>query len=157
MIAIVGFVWGVYTYQQTAMRTASKPYYDRQLDLYFQTARAAATLATDPRPDEWHKARREFWSLYWGPLSMVEDATPYRPETESEEEPRTVEAAMVRFGRSLRQIEDSLPAGDASPARAQLEQLQRPSLWLAHRLRDSLRGAWPVQGELHPRDEARQN
>jgi hypothetical protein len=151
VIALAGFAWGVYTYQVTATRQASKPFYDKQLELYFQTANAAATLATDPRPDHWHKARREFWQLYWGPLSMVEDVVPYSPTTRSQEEPKTVEAAMILFGETLAAIEKTLSASDAPPDQELLDSLKNPALWLAHRLRDSLRASWPVKGDLGSR------
>ena len=147
-IAIAGLAWGVYTYRETSMRLASKPFYDKQLELYFEAATAAATLATDPRAETWNEARREFWRLYWGPLSMVEDVVPYSPAIKSPEEPKTVEAAMVLFGEELTMIESTLSGGESAPDPELLESLEMPSLWLAHRLRDSLRASWPVKGDL---------
>jgi hypothetical protein len=104
------------------------PFLTKQLELGFQAADAAARLATETDPAEWEKARTTFWRLYWGPLSVVED--------------REVEAAMVTFGKLIPQG----PVPDLP-----LQALQRPSLDLAHTVRDLILASWnvdlpPLQG-----------
>ena len=55
---------------------------------------------------------------------------------------------MVLFGEELTMIESTLSGGESAPDPELLESLEMPSLWLAHRLRDSLRASWPVKGDL---------
>jgi hypothetical protein len=132
---VVAFLWGVYTYQDTANKQlererleseryaetrrieATKPFLERQLVLYTDAAQAAATLATSGDEAEKAKARKRFWELYWGELALVENSD--------------VEAAMVSFGRGLRE------GGDQ-------DELQQLSLGLAHACRNSLALSWNV-------------
>ena len=95
---------------------AQKPFYQRQLDLCNEASSVAATLAT---PDirnkaDVDKARGDFWRLYWGPLSTVEDDQ--------------VETAMVEFGRCLDKHCN--------------EPIENKSLELAHACRDLISKSW---------------
>jgi hypothetical protein len=125
LIAVAGFVWGVYQYFdarerefETARVEATRPFLERQLKLYTEASQTAAVLATSKNETERGKAEKRFWELYWGELALVEDPG--------------VEAAMVRFGRGLQ--------SGAEPA-----QLQQLSLNLAGALRDSLARSWSVE------------
>lgn len=91
--------------------------------MYTQATQAAATLATSDNAEHLQAARQTFWSLYWGELALVED--------------KSVEAAMVQFGRAL-----NLP--DAGTV------LQQHSLALAHACRDSLAESWGVKKWRNP-------
>ncbi len=148
LVALAAFLWGVHTYQVTSQRTAAAPFYDKQITLYFEASQAAATLASTSDRVAWNAARDQFWMLYWGPLSMVEDistgATTTRPLAPNE--PPTVEEAMKLFGGYLLAVEANLPS-TGIPTDPQRETLQPPSYWLAHRLRDSMRASWPVRGD----------
>ena len=51
----------------------SQPFYQKQLDLYTETSRVIARLATTQEGDPEHAAAlARFWELYWGDLSLVE-------------------------------------------------------------------------------------
>jgi hypothetical protein len=94
---------------------ARQPYLDRQLQLYTEAGRSAATLASSSDPKALADARERFWQLYFGDLAMVED--------------QDVDSAMKEFGDAL--------ANHASQG-----DLQMCSLRLSHRLRRSIETAW---------------
>ena len=128
--AVIVFVWGVIQFvasyhaqAETRRVEATRPFLERQLNLYTEATRAAAILATSDNVDELESARKKFWSLYWGELALVED--------------KRVEAAMVEMGRALE-------AGGKG------QQLQRHSLALAHACRDSLAESWGVKQWRNP-------
>lgn len=92
---LIGGGWAIYKYldsrveaARTAAIEARKPFETERLSLYLRATSAAAALATTNTKKEREKAEQEFWSLYWGPLSIVED--------------KAVEASMVRIGRCIR-------------------------------------------------------
>jgi hypothetical protein len=64
---------------------ARKPFSSKQLDLYLEAVRIAGLIAASSNDRD--EAERAFWSLYLGPLSLVEDGR--------------VAAAMVNFGTAL--------------------------------------------------------
>ncbi|MEN3974164.1 hypothetical protein [Emcibacter sp. SYSU 3D8] len=122
--AVATFAWGVFQFttvqhQQAETRRieARKPFLDKQLVLYTEATKNAATLATSDDEAELARAAQAFWSLYWGELALVED--------------RGVEAAMVGFGRGLQ----------AGADKGEIRQL---SLKLAHACRESLAESWGV-------------
>jgi hypothetical protein len=88
ILAIAGFLFGIFQYrkQQVLNRTAAaesrdreflKPLWEKQLAIYFDTSQAAATIATTTDPKERQEAKQKFWTLYWGPLMIVESPTVY--------------------------------------------------------------------------------
>ena len=114
----VGAGLGIWQYFDTAEKEFRKPYWEQQIELYVQATTAAATLASSSDPVALELAEAKFWQLYYGPLALVEDAG--------------VEAAMVRFGQSLRSDREQ-------------EDLRDLSLALAHACRESLGDAWSVK------------
>jgi hypothetical protein len=120
---------------RTEYRQAQKDYYDRQLGLYFEVVDVTGLLATEPDPAVRAPALRRFWQLYWGPLCLVEDAQEHPTGTGGAAS--TVEAAMIHFGDQLRQL-------PAQPSAQDLEPLQPLAYELAHTIRGSLRGVWPI-------------
>ena len=129
LLTIVTVIVGIYQYTDQRAQGNRQPFLQRQLELSFQASDAAARLATETNPAEWEAARKTFWRLYWGPLGIVED--------------RAVEAAMVRLGQVV-------PTGDTIPPLPMAE-LQRPSLQLAHAVRELVLASWnvslpPLQG-----------
>jgi hypothetical protein len=68
---------------EAALREARKPFLQRQQELYFEAATVASKLSTLDPGTEREAARKRFYQLYWGELSVVED--------------ELVEKAMVRF------------------------------------------------------------
>ena len=90
-------------------------------------AEHTARLASSRDSDVWRKSREEFWMLYFGPLTIVEDV-------ESQAHNR-VEVAMVRFGDELKKID---PASSTLP----VSLLEQPALSVARACRDLLSAKW---------------
>ena len=105
-----------------ALREAQKPFLQRQQELYFTATSAAAKLATLDAGADREAARKKFYELYWGDLSVVED--------------ELVEKAMVQFHLKLEEFE----AGTADKP-----ELQQKSLELAHACRNSMARGWGYQ------------
>src|SRR6185369_10509268 len=105
-----------------ALREAQKPFLQRQTELYFEATGAAAKLATLEKGPERDNARKRFYELYWGDLSVVED--------------EIVETAMVRFHDKL---------DDFEKGKAEKFDLQEMSLELAHACRNSMARGWGYQ------------
>ena len=148
MTAIIGGLWVAFTYladhreaalQQATqiardhdvrLREAQKPFLDKQLALYFETAQVVGVLAGSmpKEPDGvWEKNRARFEQLYWSELSMVE--TP------------AIEQAMVAVRNKIVQLENDRTN---SAARHELE----ISIYqLAHAIRDGIRSAWTYQSQ----------
>lgn len=124
LVALIGLFWGMFTYFDSKEREfetrrleATRPFLERQLELYTHATRAAATLAASEDAAARAAASKRFWELYWGELALVED--------------QEVERAMVALGRGLR--------NDVGAS-----QLQQMSLNLAHACRESLAKSWGV-------------
>jgi hypothetical protein len=134
MIALGGFLWGMFTYfdarkqeYETRRIEATRPFLERQLQLYTEATQIAAILSTTTADSIAENSLRRFWELYWGELALVENDA--------------VEKAMVRFGQGL-QNDDN---------KAQLQQL---SLKLAHACRESLAVSWGVDMWKQPAHNA---
>jgi hypothetical protein len=98
-------------YEQTA-KDFRTYFYQKQLEYYAEATDATATLATEkPDSDEYRKARKKFFRLFWGRLSIVED--------------KSVEDRMVKFRNLLLQYEN--PNDTVSQ-----QHLEQASLDLAH-------------------------
>lgn len=97
--------------QQTA-REFRKSFYEKQLQYYAEAAEATATLATEEiGSEDYLKARKTFYRLFWGRLSIVED--------------KTVEARMKHFHNLLKDYEQKQT--DITK-----DDLEQASLQLAH-------------------------
>lgn len=136
---IAGGIFALWRYYDTTARQFQRPLWDQQVSLYFETTRTTAKLASlDPGP-EWQAAANEFWVMYFGPLSIVEN--------------QGVEQAMVDFSSALETatplaqlltapaIKDLAPDRTAELANrfaAARAELQSASLSLAWACRDSL-------------------
>jgi hypothetical protein len=107
----------------TAEREAKKPFLERQWALYTEATNAASQLATLNDGTDHEKARKRFYQLYWGELSMVED-----PQ---------VESAMVKFNEAL----------EANHR----DEMRDKAYLLAHACRDSLSKDWQELEKLVPR------
>ncbi|MBK8553695.1 MAG: hypothetical protein IPL53_22645 [Ignavibacteria bacterium] len=137
---IFGIVWPLYQYTNTlekertdgvekqkleqvqkdkeidaALREARKPFLELQQKLYFEATTTASKIATLPPGLEREEAKKKFYQLYWGELSVVEDSI--------------VEQAMVKFMNAL---QDNKPQNE----------LQSASLNLARSCRNSLARGW---------------
>jgi hypothetical protein len=122
--AIYAFCWGVFTYADKKEQSNKEPFLKEQLKLCFRASELAATLATESCPKKWDAARQEFWQLYWGSLSIVEDAG--------------VESEMVDFGTLI-------PSKPASEVTLPMNALRLPSYKLAKKLRALVLASWNAQ------------
>jgi hypothetical protein len=135
MVTVLGFGFSVWQYnreqakgreaaERQAIREAEasqrefmKPLLDKQQQLYFEAATAAATIASSSVPAQRKQAEDKFWTLYWGPLVMVESTD--------------VSGAMKKFGWCLSGVEKCSPSD-----------LQDRSLALASVLDTSILKTW---------------
>jgi hypothetical protein len=128
--AAVTFMWGLFQYFDGREREADvrrieamKPFLDRQLELYTEATQVTAAIAVSTDTAERTLALQRFWRLYYGELALVED--------------RSVEAAMVVFGRALQESRDT-------------RELQQLALQLARACRESLAASWGVAAWRDP-------
>jgi hypothetical protein len=126
-IAIIAGIWATYfAYQrhnedikiqeQTQIRQTAKEYrkafYEKQLQFYIEATEVTATIATEEKGSEdYIKAKKNFYRLFWGKLSIVED--------------KTIERRMMQFHNLLEKYEQN---GSTVTKR----NLQQASLNLAH-------------------------
>ena len=94
LIALISAgAFGLWQYSNTASRQFEAPLWEKQIQLYFSASDSAAQIAFRPITDaKWQDSRIQFWTLYNGSLTLVED--------------RKVEAAMVHFGQVLFDLEN---------------------------------------------------
>lgn len=128
VVGIGGLVFSVWNLSTSRALEARRPFLEHQMELCFETSRLAARLAV-AQPEARDEADlQRYYALFWGELAMVED--------------RAVEAAMVRFERSL--------SGGAAPAVAQQQALR-----IAYACRDLVLDGWgvdlaPLEGMRSP-------
>jgi hypothetical protein len=136
LLAVAAFVWGIYTYRETSRQQmekqqaeatriaetrrieATRPFLDKQLTLYAEVTKVAASLATLTDEKERAKAKTRFMELYWGELGLVER--------------EGVALAMVAFREGLDR--------NATPA-----ELGTLALAVAHACRDELATSWGTE------------
>jgi hypothetical protein len=158
LTVVVGAVWGLYTYLQhqkeverqqaiqaerdatTRRIEAQKPFLQKQLELYFETAQIVGRLVTmKPGSADWDTLERRYWALYWSELSMVEH--------------HVVEEAMVKFGAALSDYKE------APDNRDKIRALNNAAYQLAHAIRTGVESAWsgnPADGQItHRSNETR--
>jgi hypothetical protein len=108
-LAIIAGIWATYyaykkqnddrliQEKENAEQTAKefrKAFYEKQFQFYTEASEAAATLATEKQGSEdYVKARKQFYRLFWGRLSIVED--------------KTVESSMMKFEQLLNAYEQN--------------------------------------------------
>jgi hypothetical protein len=141
LTVVAGGLWGLYTYidhqkeiqQQLSAQAdrdattrrieAQKPFLEKQLALYFETAQIAGQLVTLKHGGtDWDKVEQRFWALYWSELSMVEHGI--------------VESAMKSFGDLLKDYDKSPNDPAAKSA------LDVGAYELAHAIRSGIESAW---------------
>ncbi len=137
--ACISFCWGIWTWRiarqdkvtadeleagrlaQTRRIEATRPFLERQLELYGEAARVCAQIAASTANTV---ATSRFWELYWGELALVEN--------------KDVEAAMVSFGQALFYMAENR------------SELQHRALELAKACRISLARSWGVEAWVTP-------
>jgi hypothetical protein len=102
-----------------------KTYWQEQKDIYIESARYAGLIAHAERLDAVGDEVKNFFALYWGPMSLLE-------HTE-------VERSMIAFGQEVARWR----ATNQKPAA-----IQNRSYELAHCMKQSLAKTWrPVSGD----------
>ncbi|MFZ3215130.1 MAG: hypothetical protein WA192_03635 [Candidatus Acidiferrales bacterium] len=165
--AIATFLWTVYVWRDKSRQEleaaaldaerarstrrieATKPFLERQLELYTAATRAAAIIATSRDPEKVRLATENFWQLFSGELALVEN-----PE---------VASAMQNFGRALATEKDGNEWQSDNQAsqnanrnlETEKEALRQLSLNLATACRNSLARSWGTRAWASP-DEASQ-
>lgn len=148
LIAVVGFWFGVYQYfsqqkqineqrqrealeasnrQENELRRANevkeqdfrRRFWEEQISIYKKVCDLAARIALAENPNQVKKERNEFWVLYWGELSIIEDSN--------------VNQAMVVYGNDLRGFENGWTTSAS---------LKQKSYLLARACRNSLKRTW---------------
>lgn len=107
---------------EAAQREFMRPLLLKQQELYFEAATAAATIVSSNEIAERRKAEVKFYTLYWGPLVMVES--------------QDVSGAMKNFERCLRGVQNCTAAD-----------LRNRSLALASTLETSMLKTWNAKPE----------
>ena len=147
--AVAGGLWVAFTYldhqreapkqqeeqsirdNRTRLLEARKPFIDKQLALYIETAQIAgklvSTLTSYAIPEEeWRAASRRFEQLYWTELSMVEDDN--------------VKGAMEDFYGHLMWVNEQ--SSVVPPDK--WSDIQNSSFSLARALRTSIEASWEL-------------
>jgi hypothetical protein len=130
VIAIGGGLWALFVYLTQRRIEVTKPFLQKQLELYFETVQVLGKLYTlDTNSSEWKEAERRFWCLYWAELPMVEHDD--------------VEDAMVEFGDELKQYK-------LKSSQEERNRLMFRSFNLAHAIRRAIEGAWNTHQKSGP-------
>jgi hypothetical protein len=163
--AIGTFLWTVYTWREKSrleleaaaadaersnrarIIEATKPFLEKQLELYTVVTRAASMIATSDDEKTVQQAIGTFLQLYAGELALVEN--------------EEVAVAMRNYRRALQDLEvrpagpgdAALPQSPPVSSENQRQGLQQLSLNLASACRKSLAKSWHVDAWANP-DEA---
>jgi hypothetical protein len=142
MTGLVVAIWAVYTWtaeqrkssedrvkeseRQAIVRLfeARKPFLDKHLALYVETAQVVGRLVSNSRGGKWDEDFLRYEQLFWTELSMVEDDG--------------VKAAMQNFAEKLRWI----AANPSHVQDADREELKQRSYRLAKALRAGIEETW---------------
>ena len=117
-------------------REFRKPFWDKQINTYFEASNVAATIATLPATNiERRKAEERFKQLYFGSLVLVED--------------EDVMKAKVAFRNCLEELDEECTSEPSKTFR-----LQTLSLGLANKCRASIGTSWTIDlKNLYLQDE----
>ena len=155
-LTIVAVVVGLTEYAATNFYTVRSPFLEMQANLCKSASDAAARVATtavsDSLKDDWLKARNEFWTIYWGPLVIVEDVDIRRNDnncikaeatetavalTDEVKKKFPVTSAMVQFGHELGSMR--VPPEDDKAVK-----LAEDAFLIAQACQKSIRSVWNI-------------
>ena len=130
LFAVIGGSIGMWKYFDSVRKEFRRPYWERQLSLYFDVTAVAATLASidsgkinsENREELRAQTQEKFWQLYYGPLEIVTD--------------EQVTDAIINFKECLLKRQ----AGDLVP-----RDLEIKSLELARACRASIGESWNIE------------
>jgi TIR domain len=100
---------------------------EQALQLCKEASEVTARLASSSNRETWSHARERFWELYNGPLYIIET----KEKEKSPDHTSPLEAAMVRFGRLLKEVGDP-------PEKLPLTTLDQGSLAVARACKDTV-------------------
>lgn len=135
VFSIVTIAIGIWQYADKQAQANRKPFLQKQLELVFEASDTVAVMATTADDSEWLKAHARFWTLYWGPLGIVEN--------------QAVVHCMVQAGKLVG------PPGRRTTPDLPLSGLHSTSLALAVASRELILDSWQV--DLPPLDKANKN
>jgi hypothetical protein len=69
---IIAAVSGYITYTDTKEKEFYTTYWNKKLEFFIETSKAASTMATTTDIDQFYSARADYWELFYGRLSLVE-------------------------------------------------------------------------------------
>ena len=105
VVAVGGLVFGIYQFQSQRDKGDSEKetmLRRQKVELYNKAAEVAASFPQASDPKEADEKKKQFWSLYYGQLSIVED--------------ENVKNAMMRYGGALKAWEKlNSPPSDFFP------------------------------------------
>lgn len=88
LVAITTVFVGIVQFRTSSRMSAMAPFLTKRLELYEEITRCAGAICSTRDTACRSEATANFWQLYYGPMTLVEDGT--------------VEAAMVEFGKLLK-------------------------------------------------------
>jgi hypothetical protein len=143
LIAILTITAGIIQYRITNNENFRKAFWEKRYELYTNVISIASEIANSNSLEESKNYRKEFWKLYWGNLSLIEDVT--------------IERAMVKYGKLLAACEEgTIPEGSCfqglnDSTKLGMSYVNRPGLRklsfdLAHCARESLKNTWDPVG-----------
>jgi hypothetical protein len=105
VVAVGGLVFGIYQFQSQKDNGNSekeKMLREQKVELYRKATEIAASFPQASDPKEAEAKKKEFWSIYYGQLSIVED--------------ENVKNAMMKYGGALKAWENlNAPPSDFFP------------------------------------------
>ena len=121
--AIITAFFGIFQYGMSKRNEFRRRFWEEQLVVYRKACCVAGSLASSSSLNDVEKQRLEFWSLYWGEMSILEN--------------KAVKEAMMAFGKQLILVQNN------DSVTSDLTQL---SYTLARECRRSLEQTWnPVR------------
>ena len=69
---IVAGVWAFHTYTDTKEKEFYTTYWNKKFELYLETSSWASVMATTKSESEFNEARKQYYRLFYGQLSLVE-------------------------------------------------------------------------------------
>ena len=162
VVAMVGGIWTLYTWDEVAVRESQKPFLEKQLQYYVEASKVAAQLTVlplrapaDAGPEgTWDAAKRRFWELHWGELVVVEDKAVGAAMATFGSQVGLIESCRTRLEECLVELEacrtrtaECIPQAEAFRARSDecldaQARLKSLSLDLSRTIRTSIQGGW---------------
>ncbi len=173
--ALGTFLWTVYTWREKSRSElaaaaadaeranrariieATKPFLQRQLELYTDVTRAAAVVATSEEDRDVQAAIKRFLELYSGELALVENEEVALAMRDFRHGIQAIEARAAVGPAPSAAVQDAVETPEAPPVNMNMdmerEGLLQLSLNLAQACRRSLAKSWHVDAWANP-DEA---